>query len=135
MAAKNDYELFRKVCSEHPEQIRLYSNILDDAYNEFKIKSKKDLLELIVNEELEKRCYHKTEPHTKLADTYIDVYYFELIKIRGYLAVFLCNGNWTIKSFKKNNIQLGDVTKSSQLLETLKRLGLPRNFQVGGPNG
>lgn len=100
--------------------------------NEFypKIKTKADIKRSIGNDELRNLRHEKQVEH-RIFKVPIDVYYFELGGKTGYLAFFQRRGIWKVKSFKENDLQLGDPSKSPPMLRTLKELGLPKNFKTG----
>lgn len=130
----NAYEELKKACLEKPDQIVLGKDVLSDANALYgKIKKKRDLLSVIVNDELENLRFHKKVGHLRFIGIDIYVYYFERKSITGYIAFFNYQGKWTIKSFKINDIQLGEISKSQPMLKVLKELKLPKNFKFGEP--
>jgi hypothetical protein len=122
-------------CLRKPEIINLYLDVLDDAFRDFKIRGRCELLALIGNDEFDKRRFNIKTVHDKNPKLFIDSYLFEINRKEGYLAFFKRNNKWTIKSFHESAFQIGDISKSPKMLDTLKALGYGKNFKIGGPSG
>jgi hypothetical protein len=132
-AAIEIYNEFVDTCAENPGKIHLWLDVVKDAGKYFNLHTEGELISFIGNKGLLEVRFLEKKPLdvNKRKDVEIIVFSFEFkaIKKFGYLAIYraLVNNHFVIKSFHLSHQQtIGDVTKSSQFVNTLKNIGLSK---------
>jgi hypothetical protein len=98
-------EDFLLTCGETPSKVFPIYDTLDDARNIFKLKTKSELLDFILNGGLENLEFINSkiweENPSPSVPIFVDAYHFKSLYMLGYIAFFKnnSNGNWMIKSF------------------------------------
>ena len=127
------YDEFVQTCAEKPGKIHVWSCVVKDASEHFRLHTKGEIISFIGNKGLSEVRFLEKKPlkGTKLKDVEIIVFSFEFeaIKKFGYLAFFKSpiNKNFVIKSFHLSYRQtIGDVSRSPLLKKTQKAIGVSK---------
>lgn len=130
-----NYTDFKKACKNNKKNIYIPSAVREDADEYFNLPSKKQILDFICNNGLEKLIFDNNslwkENPNKTKPTMIDSYEFESLGKRGYIA-FRYNDEtdiWTIKSFhlsKNMNKAMSNAIKRADIFRKLK---LEENYE------
>lgn len=119
-----DYEEFRKACGENPENVIPIGDTLKDSDEDFKLRTKSELLNFISDGGPENLKFVNTKVWEKNPNPripiMIDAYEFKSLSKLGYLA-FMKNektGKWLIKSFHLS------TNRNTTMEDALKKAGI-----------
>lgn len=121
-----NFKNFKKAC-KNEDLIYIPNNVLADADNYFRLRTKRHILDFIKNDGLEDLHFINTKQWennpNKNNIIMIDSYDFRSYGKLGYIAIKYFNGIWTIKSFHLSEDMNYSMRNAINKLDIFNKLG------------